>query len=419
MPIVAFMALSGIVVSSTYTVAGAQPAVATSPSQESLAAATEQALETQPRFEQGPNGDEPLVEVGLVDVEPEVPPPPLPFDPNMPEEIMPPRPGDENTGRVGQPSLRAQAAAGCSDYYNPNLNRTFTLCGDIRAKYNKLGGPNGFLGLPTSSEIWNPDGIGKRAVFQNNSSIYWRPGIGAFQIGGAIGARWGALGHENSPLGYPTTDQLTNPDGVGKRNWFQGGAIYWHQATGAWEVWGQILTQWGVAGHERSNWGYPTNTEAGPGSSPTAEPSYGGFSQPFQGGRIYWNVVPPICGPAKAANVHESNTNPGTVNLHGGLHGKTGERCNRPVRNMGFELQIWSRGLVGLPQSPHVVVDWTRTKVPSRKNATYHVSNVTAGRCVNGTSMRGSARGSMVDWDGRSYAFDATDGDWNTVTCRN
>lgn len=418
MPIVAFMALSGIVVSSTNTVASAQPAAATSPSQSSLNTAVEPTLETQPRNDPNLKDIEPLVDMGVVDVEPEVPPPPLPFDPNLPEETMPPRPGDENTGRVGQPSLRAQAAAGCSDYYNPNLNRTFTLCGDIRDKYIQLGGPNGFLGLPTSSEIWNPDGVGKRAVFENNSSIYWRPGIGAFQIGGAIGARWGALGHENSTLGYPTTDQITNPDGVGKRNWFQGGAIYWHQATGAWEVWGEILNKWGTAGHEGSNWGYPTGPETGPGSSPTAAPSYGGFSQLFQGGRIYWNVVPPSCGQVRAANVHDSHRNPGTINLHGGLHDKPEERCNRPVRTIGIQLQIWTRGLVGRPHLPEVLVDWTPTKVPSRKNATSHVSNVTGGRCIQGHSMRGSARGYMIDWDGQSYAFTATDGPWETIDCK-
>ena len=52
-------------------------------------------------------------------------------------------------------------------------------------------------------------------------------------VSGPIRDKWGELGWELSALGYPTTDTLTTPDGVGRYNLFQGGSIYWSLLTGA------------------------------------------------------------------------------------------------------------------------------------------------------------------------------------------
>lgn len=42
----------------------------------------------------------------------------------------------------------------------------YQVCGEIRVKYDSLGGPNSFLLLPTSSNITNGDGVGQRVTFE-------------------------------------------------------------------------------------------------------------------------------------------------------------------------------------------------------------------------------------------------------------
>ncbi len=139
----------------------------------------------------------------------------------------------------------------------------YSVCGAIRDHYNALGGPNSLLGYPTSDEITNPDG-GKRNTFQSyNGHIYWSPATGAQEIGGSIFTHWGDFGYETGPLGYPTSDEITNPDGVGKRNSFQnaGDHIYWSPATGNQEIGGAIFDHWGTFGYETGALGYPTSDE--------------------------------------------------------------------------------------------------------------------------------------------------------------
>jgi len=141
-----------------------------------------------------------------------------------------------------------------------------SVCGAIRDHYNALGGPNGFLGYPTSDEITNPDGVGKRNTFQNaNGHIYWSPATGAAEIGGAIFDHWGNFGYETGPLGYPTSDEIGTPNGAGRYNVFQNANdhIYWSPATGAQEIGGSIFTHWGDYGYEAGRLGFPTTDETG------------------------------------------------------------------------------------------------------------------------------------------------------------
>lgn len=122
----------------------------------------------------------------------------------------------------------------------------------------------GPLGLPTSDEITNPDGVGKGNTFQyGGDSIYWSPATGAQEIGGSIFQHWGDFGYETGPLGYPTSDEITNPDGVGKRNSFQnaGDHIYWSPTTGNQEIGGAIFDHWGTFGYETGALGYPVSDE--------------------------------------------------------------------------------------------------------------------------------------------------------------
>jgi len=226
----------------------------------------------------------------------------------------------------GDGQIRALVAPGCQVYWPA----PYEVCGAIRDKYNALGGPNSFLLFPKTNEITNPDGIGKRTEFQNGP-IYWSPQGGAHPVVNHFLAAWARHGYENSYIGYPTTDEIVNPDGIGRRqhftgstiywylneaysvggaiadrwhqlgaeradgvlgypisderilpdgvgrmNRFQRGVIYWHPTTGAHEIVGNLLTQWSSAGFETSNLGYPTE-------APSEAPG-GASTQRFQSG---------------------------------------------------------------------------------------------------------------------------------------
>jgi uncharacterized protein with LGFP repeats len=90
------------------------------------------------------------------------------------------------------------------------------------------------LGSPTTSELPTPDGIGRFRHYQRGS-IYFTPSTGAHEIHGVIKNNWAELGFERSVLDYPTTDENTCPDNVGRFNHFQHGSIYWIPSTGAHE----------------------------------------------------------------------------------------------------------------------------------------------------------------------------------------
>jgi hypothetical protein len=136
-------------------------------------------------------------------------------------------------------------------------------------------------GVPSTDELGTPDGVGRFNHFNDNSaSIYWTPSTGAMAVWGDIRKKWAALGWERSPLGYPTTDELGTPDGVGRFNHFAGGSIYWTPSTGAAAVWGDIRSKWASLGWEQSYLGYPTSDES--------DFPEGGRANSFQHGGVYW-----------------------------------------------------------------------------------------------------------------------------------
>ena len=89
-----------------------------------------------------------------------------------------------------------------------------SVLGAIGAAYQGEGGPSGALGLPTSGETATPDGRGRFSTFQDGA-IYWSPSTGAHAVRGAIRSLWQDRGAERGELGYPTTDQITNPNKPG------------------------------------------------------------------------------------------------------------------------------------------------------------------------------------------------------------
>jgi hypothetical protein len=136
----------------------------------------------------------------------------------------------------------APPVSNCTTYTSPGTG-SHQVCGAIRAKYLALGGPYSFLGYPTTDEMRAPDGIGRYNHFSltaNNTrvdgSIYWTPGTGAWSIHGAIVTKREAMGAERSCLGYPLSDEFSITGG--RRNNLQHGIISW--PTGGLELLGVV-----------------------------------------------------------------------------------------------------------------------------------------------------------------------------------
>ncbi|WP_245617422.1 LGFP repeat-containing protein [Amycolatopsis taiwanensis] len=142
----------------------------------------------------------------------------------------------------------------------------WALRGLVLAHYRDLGGPGGLLGFPTSDETWTADGEGSYNDFAGSggASIYWSQASGAWSLHGEIRAKYLAVGGE-PVLGFPTTDENGPPDSVGRYNQFSGAggaSIYWTAGTGAHEVQGAIRSRWAQLGWETGP-GYPVTDEIG------------------------------------------------------------------------------------------------------------------------------------------------------------
>lgn len=92
------------------------------------------------------------------------------------------------------------------DLYAAPGGAAFEVHGDIRAKYNALGGATGLLGIPETDELGTPDGIGRFNHFKGGS-IYWTPRTGPMAVRGTVRDFWASTGWERGPFGYPVQDQ--------------------------------------------------------------------------------------------------------------------------------------------------------------------------------------------------------------------
>ncbi|WP_103348000.1 PQQ-dependent sugar dehydrogenase [Amycolatopsis sp. CA-128772] len=166
---------------------------------------------------------------------------------------------------------------------------TVYVTGPVLDKYLAIGGSNAF-GPPTSDTATTPDGVAQYNHFVNNGnvgSIYYTSATGAHTIYGEIRKKWAALDFERG-VGYPTTDELGTPDGVGRYNHFikggNVGSIYYTSATGAHAIYGEIRKKWAALDFERGL-GYPATDELG---TPDGRGRYNHFSA---GGSIYYTVA--------------------------------------------------------------------------------------------------------------------------------
>ncbi|WP_306911992.1 choice-of-anchor D domain-containing protein [Arthrobacter sp. B3I9] len=172
-------------------------------------------------------------------------------------------------------------SGGASIYWSPGTG-AHAVYGAIRAKWASLGWEAG-MGYPTTDQKATADGVGRSNNFSRGASIYWSPSTGAHEIHGAVRAKWASMGWETG-LGYPTTDELGTPDGVGRYNHFSlSASVYWTPATGAHEIHGSIRAKWAAMGWEKGL-GYPTTDEKG---SPDGVGRYNHFSDK-NGASIYF-----------------------------------------------------------------------------------------------------------------------------------
>ena len=187
--------------------------------------------------------------------------------------------GGPLTDELGTPGVygRFNHFAGGSVYWSP-ASGAWSVRGAIRDTWARLGWENGPNGFPVTDERGTPDGRGRYNLFQNGA-VYWTPSTGAHSVLGRIWDEYGAIGWETSILGFPTTDELATPNGIGRYGHFQGGSIYWSPATGAHAVYGAIRDTWAAMGWETSSLGFPVTDEYG---------VPGGRAQGFQHGSLLW-----------------------------------------------------------------------------------------------------------------------------------
>lgn len=211
-------------------------------------------------------------------------------------------------------------------FWSPNTG-AHALYGRINVRYTEMGGPESWLGFPTSTERALANG-GRFVTFEHGN-IYWTTQTGAVAVPSDMIAKWGELKWENGDLGYPTSEAVGINGGLvqqfqggfvtrspeGKNHWVRGaiagkygqmeaaksklgypvsdemlikggafqqfehGNIYWSPATGAHVIYyGDIFDAWGDKRYEQGEYGFPTEDH-------TMIPA-GGEVVTFQGGKI-------------------------------------------------------------------------------------------------------------------------------------
>ncbi len=189
--------------------------------------------------------------------------------------------GQVNGAEYAVPGGRAQNFTGGIIYWSPTTG-AYEVHGAILDHYLTVGGPSSPLGLPTTDESPSADGVGRYNNFATGGALYWSPTVGAHEVHGAIDSKWGALGWEMGPQGYPVTDEQPSADGVGRYNDFQNGSIYWTPTVGAQSIQGAIKAKWAQDQWETGFLGYPLTDER------TTPDGIGRYNH-LQGGSLYWS----------------------------------------------------------------------------------------------------------------------------------
>ncbi|WP_405167881.1 hypothetical protein OG203_14865 [Nocardia sp. NBC_01499] len=166
-----------------------------------------------------------------------------------------------------------------------------TVTGPIEQTFLETGGQV-VWGAPLDDVRDTADG-GQFQRFERGV-FYRKPNVNggkAYAVNGPILAKWGELGWERGPLGYPTSDVYTLSTGgfvvpligyfgdtPGRWSKFEHGVIYWTEGTGAHPISGPIYDIWRKTGYESGSYGYPIGDDY---RTPD-----GGIAQRFQRGTI-------------------------------------------------------------------------------------------------------------------------------------
>lgn len=132
---------------------------------------------------------------------------------------------------IGKDGL-AQNFAGGKIFYTPATG-AHVVTGQVLAKYESVGGPEGDLGFPTTSEVDGGFATESRMTTfaaEDKPVIFWTPDYGAVLVRGPMSAGWRELEGAKGPLGAPMADQTENGDVLTQR--FSGGVISWDRSTG-------------------------------------------------------------------------------------------------------------------------------------------------------------------------------------------
>ncbi|MEX5721555.1 reprolysin-like metallopeptidase [Geodermatophilus maliterrae] len=200
------------------------------------------------------------------------------------------------------------------------------VLGEISRVYDPLWGESGLLGYPVGGRYPTANG-GVTQAFQHGR-IHWSPATGGHAVTSVIGQAYDPLRGESGVLGYPVGGRYPTAGG-GWTQPFQHGRIHWSPATGAHAVWGPIRAVYDPMWGESGVLGYPVTEPY-----PTVN---GGTTQAFQHGRIHWS--PATGGFAVQGAISR------TYDARGGESGRLGYPTG-PQRGSSRVEQTFQRGRI-------------------------------------------------------------------------
>lgn len=186
---------------------------------------------------------------------------------------------------------RARYVQGGFEYNQGNATyiADCVVTGAFGVRYMQINGGNGPLGRCDSPEyIRYPfDGHDERRVQDFlNGKMYYTTGTGGWEVYGAIGQKYESNNGPKGSLGWPTSGELSTPNGQGRFNRFQTGNIYFGYSVGrAQAVHGAIFVRYGQEGYEGGRFGFPTSDEFPVNGDPLL------LQQNFEGGWIRYSFA--------------------------------------------------------------------------------------------------------------------------------